>query len=128
MYEEETRIANDLALIVSKSRRRKFTKNIIVTDECGGSLDVSYDRVLLHPSFFIEGNPVAAIEHVLDVSEEFDHVRERRTTQAIADLKHKLRFCLRELSRHDPLSLQKIIEEELGLGESDILRLEEVVE
>lgn len=123
MYEQETEIAKRLAEVLSSKRGKPFRKEIIVEENCGGSIEVSRFRVVIDPFFLTEGNPVSTIEHVLDVSEEFDRRYERQTLSAIIDLKAKLRFCLRELSRLDPDSIQSIVEEELGMGDHDVISL-----
>lgn len=123
-YPELEVIAAQLVGILAPRRHLAFSRTIEVDDDAGGDVEVSVSKVTLHPIYFTTGNPLNVVEHILDLTVEFDRRREIATKRAIADLKGQLRYYLRELRRLDPASLQPIIEEELGLGEKEILHIE----
>lgn len=122
-------IAVQLIGILAPRRNYSFTRKIHIEENCRGDVDVSRHRVIIHPLFLTGGDPVATIEHVLDVCKQFDREYEAQSRRAIVDLKYKLRWTISELLRLDEAdSIRAILEEELSLGSEELLVLEEIAQ
>ena len=100
------------------------TREIEVDSDASGDIEVTLTRVVVHPLYFTAGDPIATAEHIIDLCQDYDKQREIATKRAVADLRYKLRYYLRELQKVDPFCIQQIIEEELGLGDNDTIQIE----
>lgn len=120
-----TTIATQLATIICTQRGIEFTRSVSVTEDAPGDIDVSKTSIFIHPLFFTAGDPIATMNHVIDVCIEFDQKLDRAHRRYVSDLKLQFRASLRNLLRFDPDLVREIFEEEVStFTDEEILVLE----
>jgi hypothetical protein len=120
-------IAVQLVDILAPRRNYRFKREVQV-EECGGDLDVSINVVRIHPKFLTGGDPIASIEHVIDVCIEFDKMYASKTRRMKANARFQFRSALKNLQRIEPDRWQRIVEQELGIGGEEFLELQEIIQ
>ena len=125
MHEDLTLIANSLFEILSSQQRERFNREIIVSEECGGDIEITKTKAYIHPFLFTVGDPVATMNEVLNLVKEFEKKRRAAEQSILMKARWNLRIAIRDILRVDPENAQKLIEDSLALESEDILTAEE---
>lgn len=117
-------IAEQLVMMLTAQQGKLFGREVIVSEAARGEIEVTASRLILHPFYLVQGNPIANVLRALKLCDEYDSERQKATRRILDSLKHRLRVTVRELAVLDPEATLRILREELGEDVVETLHIE----